>query len=614
MPLPWDPKVARVFCTLLPRPRGTEDAGLVPDGRLPRQPQAHPGGARGRRPACTCAPALEPEMMWLKLNADGTPSVEGMTKPYCYHIDQFSRVPADHPQGDRVRPEDGPRHDPGRPRGRPGPARAELQLRPRRGDGRQPHDLPPDLPAGRAASCSAFPCFMPKPFMGVSANGCHHNISLWQGDENLFMPETRRPAAAEQDRPLGDRRRARAPRRADRRSRASTVNSYRRLWDTGFWAPVFADWGFQNRTTALRVSAPGPLRVPLGRLGRQPVPVAGGADRGDAATASTARSIRARPRSATSTQAMEAGKDVKKIPMTFGDALDALDADEVVKICAAGRDVQGLLPLQARRVGALLRPGQRLGRQGVPRRPAVARARATRLRTKEHTQAHVRNRRNHLPGRTRTPIGHDMTRMLQSMKHRGPDSTGFALYAPPTGDVVMRYKLADANDPRDFDFLDRLERHQREVEVRLGNARRAGRSRSRPRRSTPTASRSSYDGDLKKLADYVEDVAGRRGALARHTRSRSSRTWATPRRWPTSTTSAASGARTRSATCAWRPSPTSTSRARTPTGRTRSRTWRSCTTASSRTTSSGSGASSAAATASSPSATPRSSRSTWPRR
>ena len=23
-----------------------------------------------------------------------------------------------------------------------------------------------------------------------------------------------------------------------------TVNSYRRLWDTGFWAPVFADWGY----------------------------------------------------------------------------------------------------------------------------------------------------------------------------------------------------------------------------------------------------------------------------------------------------------------------------------------------------------------------------------
>ena len=31
-------------------------------------------------------------MMWLKTNPDGTPSVDGMTKPYCYHIDQFSEL------------------------------------------------------------------------------------------------------------------------------------------------------------------------------------------------------------------------------------------------------------------------------------------------------------------------------------------------------------------------------------------------------------------------------------------------------------------------------------------------------------------------------------------
>src|SRR5699024_7772172 len=37
---------------------------------------------------------------------------------------------------------------------------------------------------------------------------------------------------------------------------ASTVNSYRRLMDTGFWAPVFASWGYQNRTTSIRVSSP----------------------------------------------------------------------------------------------------------------------------------------------------------------------------------------------------------------------------------------------------------------------------------------------------------------------------------------------------------------------
>ena len=39
----------------------------------------------------------------------------------------------------------------------------------------------------------AFACFMPKPFMGVSANGCHHNISLWQGEENMFLPEGDNP-------------------------------------------------------------------------------------------------------------------------------------------------------------------------------------------------------------------------------------------------------------------------------------------------------------------------------------------------------------------------------------------------------------------------------------
>ena len=45
-------------------------------------------------------------------------------------------------------------------------------------------------------------------------------------------------------------------------------------------------------------------------------------------------------------------------------------------------------------------------------------------------------------------IGRDITRMLQSMKHRGPDSTGFALYRSPGQDLVLRIKLADANTPR----------------------------------------------------------------------------------------------------------------------------------------------------------------------
>src|SRR5258706_15601536 len=64
-------------------------------------------------------------------------------------------------------------------------------------------------------------------------------------------------------------------------------------------------------------------------------------------------------------------------------------------------------------------------------------------------------------------IGSEMTRMLQSMKHRGPDSSGFALYGPPGELLVMRIKLADPNEKRDFGWAERLERHRDEVEHRL---------------------------------------------------------------------------------------------------------------------------------------------------
>jgi glutamate synthase domain-containing protein 1 len=104
------------------------------------------------------------------------------------------------------------------------------------------------------------------------------------------------------------------------------------------------------------------------------------------------------------------------------------------------------------------------------------------------------------------PIGDEMTRMLQSMKHRGPDSTGYALYGTPVkGNLVMRYKLADANTPRDFEFEDRLRRHRFEVESRLAAL---GAKVHEVDEETNYAFRVSfdYDGDLKLLADLVEDI------------------------------------------------------------------------------------------------------------
>src|SRR6476646_9614326 len=105
------------------------------------------------------------------------------------------------------------------------------------------------------------------------------------------------------------------------------------------------------------------------------------------------------------------------------------------------------------------------------------------------------------------PLGVDMTRMLQSMKHRGPDSTGYALYGPASDLVLVRFTLADANDPRDFEFADRLQRHRAEVEARM---RELGATIESVEDETDYAYRAvlGYSGDLKQLADYLEDVPG----------------------------------------------------------------------------------------------------------
>ncbi len=102
-------------------------------------------------------------------------------------------------------------------------------------------------------------------------------------------------------------------------------------------------------------------------------------------------------------------------------------------------------------------------------------------------------------------IGLDMTRMLQAMKHRGPDSTGYALYGEKSDLLVMRYTLADANTPRDFEFHDTLRRHRSAVESRLE---RVGARIHEIEEETEYAFRITfaYTGDLKRLADIVEDV------------------------------------------------------------------------------------------------------------
>jgi glutamate synthase domain-containing protein 1 len=104
-------------------------------------------------------------------------------------------------------------------------------------------------------------------------------------------------------------------------------------------------------------------------------------------------------------------------------------------------------------------------------------------------------------------MGAELTRMLQSMKHRGPDSTGYAFYSEPDDLVTIRFMLAEPNEYGGFGFDEKIERSRAEVESRLAKI---GADLATIHSDTGYAFRAKirYDGDLKPLADYLEDIPG----------------------------------------------------------------------------------------------------------
>jgi glutamate synthase domain-containing protein 1 len=100
-----------------------------------------------------------------------------------------------------------------------------------------------------------------------------------------------------------------------------------------------------------------------------------------------------------------------------------------------------------------------------------------------------------------------MTRMLQSLKHRGPDSTGFAVYGvPEKGDYVMRFKVAEQEElHKGFQIHETVKQRRAEVDRRLADL---GVKIVEAKNATEYAFRYriKFDGDMKKLADFVEDV------------------------------------------------------------------------------------------------------------
>jgi glutamate synthase domain-containing protein 1 len=103
-------------------------------------------------------------------------------------------------------------------------------------------------------------------------------------------------------------------------------------------------------------------------------------------------------------------------------------------------------------------------------------------------------------------VGADMTAMLQAMKHRGPDSTGYALYRPEAEGYVMHVKLAESNGHQEFDLAERLNRQRADIESRMTASGAAISSIDATTSQHALTVAFGFDGDLKQLADYVEDV------------------------------------------------------------------------------------------------------------
>ena len=103
--------------------------------------------------------------------------------------------------------------------------------------------------------------FMPKPFMGDSANGHHHNLSLMSDDgENVLAGDLKGACELSE---LGVGFLAGLLEHADALTLvgAPTANSYKRFWDVGFWAPFHKSYGFNNRSCLFRISDVGRIEA-----------------------------------------------------------------------------------------------------------------------------------------------------------------------------------------------------------------------------------------------------------------------------------------------------------------------------------------------------------------
>lgn len=250
--LPWEPRLSRVWCNYYEEATGNMLDHDVRGNLLRVEDVLH------RETGLRMLTGIEPEMMWLKKNADGTVSHSAEANSL-YHVTQFGELEpvfldvVEYGRKMGLNLSHGDYED---------ASQIEFNQAPN-----TPLAFADDFVTyrqicrvvGRRHGMIA--CFMPKPFLQVSGNGHHHHVSLIDDDdENVVLGDL---AGACRLSPTGLHLAGGLLEHADALTLvgAPSVNSYKRYWDIGYWAAFHKSYDYNNRTVILRVPAPGRFEI-----------------------------------------------------------------------------------------------------------------------------------------------------------------------------------------------------------------------------------------------------------------------------------------------------------------------------------------------------------------
>lgn len=252
--LPWDTEVGRIFCTAYDPPHLAGGGRMIPLDTRALFIAAHRSFTE--RTGLELRSGLEPEMTWI---GPGTEVISKADQSPAYQVENLEKMRPvykkviSYGQAMDFNMIQGDYEDDGQIELNWEYDRAELTAM-RMTTYRQ-------ICKQVARELGLQASFMPKPYNGKMGNGCHHNLSLWRGDENVIEDGRVELHATQTARHAIAGMLLHTP--GSMLVMGSTVNSYKRYWDAGQFAPSGADWGLDTRGVAIRISANGRMEYRL---------------------------------------------------------------------------------------------------------------------------------------------------------------------------------------------------------------------------------------------------------------------------------------------------------------------------------------------------------------